>query len=71
MLSYRGGLEDWVASGRSGVVDLAQEKVEEMLADEPVGLPDDMLTELCRIIDEAARHLGLAEWPDPRRVLAE
>ena len=69
-LSYRGGLEDWVASGRSGVVDLAQEKVAEMLADEPVGLPDDVLAELCRIIDEAARHLGLAEWLDPRRVVA-
>ena len=69
-VSYRGGLEDWVASGRSGVVDLAHEKVEELLVREPVGLPDHMLTELCRLIDQAARHVGLGEWPDPRRVLA-
>jgi len=41
----------------------------ELLAREPVGLPDDVGEELCRLIDAAAREVGLSEWPDPRRVL--
>jgi len=68
-LSYRGGLGDWMASGRSGLVDLATEKAAAYLASAPVGLPADIGEELCRLIDEAARSIGLAAWPEPRRLL--
>ena len=41
------------------------------LAREPVGLPEDVEAELCRLIDEAAARLGLTGHPDPRRLLEE
>lgn len=69
LLSYRGSLGEWAASGRTSVVDLAAEKAAAMVARPAVGLPDDVLDELCCLIDEAARSIGLAEWPDPRRML--
>jgi hypothetical protein len=28
-----------------------------------------MLEELCRLIDSAARQIGMAEWPDPRGMI--
>lgn len=68
-LSYRGSLGDWAASGRAGLVDLATERAAAYVAREPVGLPDDVLRELCDLVDETARSIGLAEWPDPRRML--
>ncbi len=68
-LSYRGSLGDWQSSGRTGLVDLATEKAAAMAAQPPVGLPDDALDELCSLIDEAARTIGLDRWPDPRRML--
>jgi trimethylamine--corrinoid protein Co-methyltransferase len=68
-VSYRGGLGEWLASGRAGVVDLATEKVEELVAQPPVGLPGGTAERLCALIDEAAHELGVAEWPDPRRAL--
>jgi hypothetical protein len=58
-----------MASGRTGLVDLATERAAAYVAREPVGLPDDVLRELCTLIDEAARSIGLPEWPDPRRML--
>lgn len=69
LLSYRGGLGDWVASGRAGVVDLAAERAAELTARPPVGLPDDLLASLCDLIARAAREVGLDEWPDPRRLV--
>lgn len=68
-LSYRGGMAEWTASGRSGLVDLATERARELVARPPVGLPDDVREECCRLIDAAAAHVGLAEWPNPRRML--
>jgi trimethylamine---corrinoid protein Co-methyltransferase len=70
LLSYRGSLAEWAASGRAGLPDLAAERAAAYVAREPVGLPDEMLRELCVLIDEAARSIGLTEWPDPRRMLA-
>ncbi len=70
LLSYRGGLAEWAASGRAGLADLATERAAAYVAREPVGLPDDVSEELCASIDTAARSIGLAEWPDPRRMLA-
>jgi trimethylamine--corrinoid protein Co-methyltransferase len=69
LLSYRGGLGDWLAAGRRGLVDLAEEKAAELAARPPVGLADDVLGALCDLIHDAAREVGLDEWPDPRRVL--
>jgi trimethylamine---corrinoid protein Co-methyltransferase len=69
VLSYRGGLNDWLASGRRGLGDLARERAAEFIAREPVGLPDDVLDALCSSIDAAAREAGLSAWPDPRRLL--
>jgi len=69
LLSYRGGLNDWVASGRTGLVDLASDKVAELVQRDPVGLPDDVLAELCRLIGRCAADLGIAGYPDPRGVL--
>ena len=48
LLSYRGGLGDWLAAGRAGLVDLASDRVAELVDREPVGLPDDVLDELAR-----------------------
>ena len=39
LLSYRGGIGDWLASGRAGLVDLASDRVAELTDREPVGLP--------------------------------
>jgi len=69
LLSYRGGLNEWIASGRSGLVDIASEKVAEIVARGSLGCPDEMLEELCRLIDSAARQIGMAEWPDPRGMI--
>ena len=69
LLSYRGGLGEWAASGRTGLVDLATERAAAYVARPPVGLPDDVLAELCTVIDETARAIGLDTWPDPRRLL--
>jgi len=70
-LSVRGGFDEWVAGGRKDVVDLAGERVTELAAREPVGLPDDVEAELCRLIDEAAAQLGMSGHPDPRRLLEQ
>ncbi|HOT23509.1 MAG TPA: trimethylamine methyltransferase family protein [Thermoleophilia bacterium] len=69
LVGYRGGLSEWLAADRHGVLDLAEEKVAEVIAGPPVGLPDDVLGSLCTIIERAAREAGVDEWPDPRRLL--
>ncbi|NLE23437.1 MAG: hypothetical protein GX624_11770 [Actinobacteria bacterium] len=69
LLSYRGGLGDWLDAGRSGLVDLASEKAAELAARDPLGMPEDMLDELAGIIDRCAADLGISGHPDPRRVL--
>ena len=69
LLSYRGGLNEWLASGRAGVVDLAGEKVAALVEREPVGLPDDLLEALCGLIADCAAETGVREYPDPRRAL--
>jgi len=69
LLSYRGGLGDWLASGHESVVDLAEEKAAGLAARPPVGLPDDLLAALCALIERAAREVGVDDWPDPRRLL--
>ena len=70
-LSWRGGAEEWIAAGSPDTLELARERVRQALAQEPVGLPDDVEAELCRLIDEAAARLGLSGHPDPRRLLDE
>ena len=69
LLSYRGGLGDWLAADRRGVLDLAEEKAAVLAGRPPVGLPDDLLTALCDLIGRAAHEVGLDDWPDPRRLL--
>ena len=69
LLSYRGGLNDWLAAGRSGVVDLASDRAAELVGREPVGLPDVVLGELVGLIDRCAADHGITGHPDPRRVL--
>ncbi|MCX6363739.1 MAG: trimethylamine methyltransferase family protein [Actinobacteria bacterium] len=69
LLSYRGGLNEWLASGRAGVADLAGEKVAALVGREPLGLPDDLLEELCGLIARCAAEIGVREYPDPRRAL--
>jgi trimethylamine--corrinoid protein Co-methyltransferase len=69
LLSYRGGLTEWVDSGHSSLADIATEKVAEIVARGALGCPDDIVEELCRLIDTAARQIGMAEWPDPRRMI--
>lgn len=69
LLSYRGGLGDWLSSGRAGVVDLASDLVADLIEREPVGLPADVLDELVALIDRCAAELGIGSYPDPRAVL--
>ena len=69
LLSYRGGLGEWLSSGRAGLVDLASDKAAELAGREPVGLPADILDELAGLIDRCAAELGISGHPDPRRVL--
>jgi len=69
LLSYRGGLSEWLAAGRGGLVDLAADRVADLVDREPVGLPDGMLGELCGLIDRCAAEVGVSDHPDPRRML--
>jgi trimethylamine:corrinoid methyltransferase-like protein len=69
LLSYRGGLGDWLAAGRTGLVDLASDRVADLAGRAPVGLPEDVLDELVSLIDRCARELGVSDHPDPRRAL--
>jgi trimethylamine:corrinoid methyltransferase-like protein len=70
-LSWRGGAGEWIAAGSPDTLELARERVRQAVACEPVGLPDDVEAELCRLIDDAAARLGLSGHPDPRRLLDE
>ncbi|HET6476538.1 MAG TPA: trimethylamine methyltransferase family protein [Thermoleophilia bacterium] len=69
LLSYRGGLGDWLSSGRTGLIDLASDRAAELSGREPVGLPGDVLDELFALIDRCAAQLGLTAYPDPRLLL--
>jgi trimethylamine--corrinoid protein Co-methyltransferase len=69
LLSYRGGLNEWVASGHSSIVDVAHERCAEYLGATPPALDEGRLTALVGLISEAAVKLGLTEWPDPRAFL--
>ena len=69
LLSYRGGLGDWLSSGRTGLIDLASDRAAELSGREPVGLPVDVLDELIALIDRCAAELGLTAYPDPRLLL--
>jgi trimethylamine:corrinoid methyltransferase-like protein len=69
MIRFRVGLAEWAASGRRSVVDAARERAEAILAKKPVGLPDDVAEELCRLIATAAKEIGLTEWLDARAVV--
>ena len=69
LLSYRGGLGEWQASGRAGVVDLAAERAAALVEREPLGLPGDVLDELCRLIAACAAEVGVEVVPDPRAAL--
>ncbi len=71
LLGFRGGIDEWLASGRTSLVDEARERVAELVAAAPLGLPDDVAAELCRVIDDTARARSLGSWPDPRRLLVE
>jgi trimethylamine--corrinoid protein Co-methyltransferase len=71
LLGFRGGSDEWLASGRASLVDEARAKLEELVGGGPLGLPDDVAAELCRVIDETARSRGLGAWPDPRRLADE
>ena len=70
-ISYHGGLQEWLAAGRTSVVESARGRLRAHLAAEPVGLPDGVEAQLCDVIDAAGRELGVGEWPDPRRLLDE
>jgi trimethylamine--corrinoid protein Co-methyltransferase len=70
-ISYHGGLQEWLTTGRTSVLEPARQRLQEHLAAEPIGLPVDVESQLCGLIDEAGREIGLGEWPDPRRLLDE
>jgi len=69
LLSYRGGLQEWLQTGCAGIADLAGEKASALTERPPVGLPDAKLEALCDLIAAAARETGVRDGPDPRRVL--
>lgn len=70
-LKYPGGLQDWLAAGGPTVIDQAADRLREHLAAPAPALPADDEEALCAIVDRAAKAFGLAEWPDPRRLLDE
>jgi trimethylamine--corrinoid protein Co-methyltransferase len=57
------------ASGRAGLFEAARERATELVAREPVALPEDVLAELCRCTMRAAREHGVRDAPDPRRLV--
>jgi trimethylamine--corrinoid protein Co-methyltransferase len=71
LVGYRGTLHDWLEAARTGVVEAAEERVAALLAEGPLGLPSDVGESLSAIVDTAAARVGLSEWPDPRRILAD
>ena len=70
-ISYHGGLQEWLTTGRTNVIEPARERLRTHLATEPVGLPDGVEEQLCDLIDAAGHELGVDEWPDPRRLLED
>jgi trimethylamine---corrinoid protein Co-methyltransferase len=70
-ISYHGGLQEWLTTGRTSVVESARARLRAHLAAEPLGIPGDVETQLCQLIDSAARELGMSEWPDSGRLLEE
>ena len=69
-VSYRGGLDEWIASGR------ARRRRPRRASRSPSccagagrASRTTSLDELCALIARAAREIGLDEWPDPRRLL--
>ena len=71
VISHHGGLQEWISSGRTSVLEPARERLQAHIAAEPVGPPGDVEEQLCRLIDEAAREMEVGEWPDPRRLLED
>ena len=68
-LSYRGGDEEWASEGAKDVLQLATERVDELVGRGPLGLPAGVEEELCGLIDKAAARAGVGDHPDPRRLL--
>jgi len=67
-ISFRGGGDERHTPERDSIVEAARRRADELLARPPVGLEDDILDELCRIIDRTAAGLGVGAHPDPRRL---
>jgi trimethylamine---corrinoid protein Co-methyltransferase len=67
-LAYRGSLGDWLAAGRTGILDEAERRVAELIACGKLGLPGGVDEALCATIDAAAGTMGVGTWPDPRGV---
>ena len=70
-VAYNGGLGQWTHGGRRDVCERASDAVSEILAHDPVGLPQETVDELCSLIDRAAREMGIDDYPDPRRIVQD
>jgi trimethylamine--corrinoid protein Co-methyltransferase len=70
-VAYSGGLDEWMRGGWGGTCDRARAMVPELLSIPPVSLPEDVLGGLCELVDQAARDMGVDDYPEPRRVVLE
>jgi len=63
VLSYLGGLNEWVASGHSGVVDLASEKAAELVERLPWACPATSSTLCADSLSTAPPRSGFTSTP--------
>jgi trimethylamine--corrinoid protein Co-methyltransferase len=67
-VSFRDGQERYLAGG-AGMLATARQQVGDALANPPVGLPDDVVAEAETVIANAARRIGIHDFPTAREVV--
>ena len=68
-VAFVGERREWAESGHASVVDAASERVAAIMAQEPLGLSDDLALELGDVIGRASADAGVSAAPAPAAVL--
>jgi hypothetical protein len=64
-LAFRGGLEDWMASGSQDLLAVAVARARDFAARPPVGPPGAVARELSAAVVANALRVGISDAPDP------